>query len=302
MTMLELKQVSLAYGDHKVLDQIDLTAKKGEIIGLVAPNGTGKTTLFHVMANFLKPDAGTVVIDGKHEYKSEKDELKIHKQLISFPEQHHLFEDLSGRDHIKLYANLWKGTAKHVQEIIDDLNMNHYVKRKVSTYSMGMRQRLCFAMLVAADTPIMIMDEIMNGLDVENVNLLSKHLIEMKKAGKLIFIASHLLANLDVYADRVLYLKDGRFIHEQNMHAGSDDDYVKVELTKDQYEELKAEHPLPKGYQFIAGHLLCIPLQGMDVKEQTKWITMILEKGYSNVLIGSLGTVDFYEKYYHEKQ
>lgn len=302
MAMLELKQVSLAYGDRKVLDQIDLTAKKGEIIGLVAPNGTGKTTLFHVMTNFLKPDTGTVVIDGKHEYKSEKDELNIHKQLISFPEQHHLFEDLSGKAHIKLYANLWKGTARHVQEIIDSLNMNHYVKRKVSTYSMGMRQRLCFAMLVAADTPIMVMDEIMNGLDVENVNLLSNHLIEMKKAGKLIFIASHLLANLDVYADRVLYLKDGRFIHEQNMDGELGDGYVKVELTKAQYEELNAMYPLPAGHQFIADHLLCIPLGGMDVKAQTKWITLILEKGYSNVAIGALGTVDFYEKYYHEKQ
>ncbi|HLR10072.1 MAG TPA: ABC transporter ATP-binding protein [Sporosarcina sp.] len=302
MTMLELKQISLAYGDHQVLDRINLSARKGEIIGLVAPNGTGKTTLFHVMANFLKPDAGTVIIDGKHQYKTEKDELNIHKQLISFPEQHHLFEELSGKDHIKLYANLWKGTTKHVQKVIDDLNMNHYVRRKVSTYSMGMRQRLCFAMLVAADTPIMIMDEIMNGLDVENVSLLSNHLIEMKKAGKLIFIASHLLENLDVYADRVLYLKDGHFIHEQHLHEGAQDDYVKVSLSEKQYEELQARFPLPEAHQFIAKHLLCIPLRGMDMKEQTNWITTILEKGYSNVSIGPLGTVDIYEKYYHEKQ
>lgn len=300
MTMLQLKQISLAYGDHRVLERIDLTAHKGEIIGLVAPNGTGKTTLFHVMANFLKPDEGTVVIDGKYEYKSEKDELKIHKQLISFPEQHHLFEDLSGKDHIKLYAKLWKGTTRHVQSVIDALNMNHYVNRKVGTYSMGMRQRLCFAMIEAADTPIMIMDEIMNGLDIENVQLLSNHLIDMKKSGKLIFIASHLLSNLDVYADRVLYLKDGHFIHEQNMHEDSKNHYIKVTITKGQYEELQKTDPLPKGHQLIAEHLLCIPLQGMDAKEQTKWLTMMLEKEYAHVSIGPLGTVDIYEKYYHD--
>lgn len=299
MSMLELKQVSLAYKDNKVLDGIDLTAEKGEIIGLVAPNGTGKTTLFNVMANFLKPDSGTVVIDGKHQYKREKDVLKIHKQLVSFPEQHDLFEDLTGKDHIKLYANLWKGTTKYVQEIIDSLQMNSYVKRKVSTYSMGMRQRLCFAMIVAADTTVMLMDEVMNGLDVENVNLISNQLIDLKKSNKLIFVASHLLANLDIYADRVLYLKDGNFIHEQNMHE-SNDNYLKVELKPTQYEKLNEEQNLPEGHLFIAGHLLCIPLERLDFKVQTEWITGILEEGYTNVSIGPLGTVDFYERYYHE--
>jgi len=301
MPMLELKQVSLAYKDNKVLDKIDLTADRGEIIGLVAPNGTGKTTLFHVIANFLKPDSGTVMIDDKLQYKTEKDKLKIHKQLVSFPEQHDLFEDLSGRAHLKLYANLWKGSAKHVQEIIDYLQMNSYVNRKVSTYSLGMRQRLCFAMMVAADTPIMLMDEVMNGLDVENVNLISNRLIEMKKSDKLIFVASHLLPNLDIYADRVLYLKDGHFIHEQNMHE-INDDYLKVELTETAYEDLRTEYTLPDGYLFIAGHLLCIPLKNMEFKEQTGWITTVLEKAVTNVSIGPLGTVDFYERYYHENK
>jgi len=301
MPMLELKQVSLAYKDNKVLDGINLTAEKGEIIGLVAPNGTGKTTLFNVMANFLKPDSGTVVFDGKHQYNREKNVLKVHKQLVSFPEQHDLFEDLSGKDHIKLYAKLWKGTTKHVQDIIDSLQMNSYVKRKVSTYSMGMRQRLCFAMLVATDATIMLMDEVMNGLDVENVNLISNQLIDMKKADKLIFVASHLLSNLDIYADRVLYLKGGHFIHEQNMHE-SNDTYLKVELAPAEYEKMDMEHDLPEGHLHIAGHLLCIPLEGLDFKTQTEWITLMLENKYANVSIGSLGTVDYYERYYHEGQ
>lgn len=301
MPLLELKKVSKAYKDNKVLDKIDFSAEKGEIIGLVAPNGTGKTTLFNVIGNFLKPDSGTVVVNGKYQYKTEKDEVKIHKQLVSFPEQHDLFEELSGRDHIKLYANLWTGTTKHVQGIIDYLQMNSYVNRKVSTYSMGMRQRLCFAMMDAADTPIMLMDEVMNGLDVENVNLLSNRLIEMKKADKLIFVASHLLANLDIYSDRVLYLKGGKFIHEQNMHH-TNDDYLKVDMTTAQYETLKSEYSLPEGHLFIAHHLLCIPLKGMDFKKQTDWITAILEKSYTNVSVGPLGTVDFYERYYHEEK
>lgn len=72
--MLELKNISVAYKDKKVLDDLSLTAKPGEIIGVVAPNGTGKTTLFNVIANFLKPGEGEVTFQEKHTYRSEKAE------------------------------------------------------------------------------------------------------------------------------------------------------------------------------------------------------------------------------------
>ncbi len=167
--MLTLSNVSVAYKDKVVLNNLNFTANKGEIIGVAAPNGTGKTTLFNVMANFIKPNTGSVTINGKYAYRNEKEELLIHKQLTTFPEQSDLFEELSGVDHLNLYANMWKGTSRHVPEIIERLRMENYVKRKVRTYSLGMRQRLCFAMMAAADTPIMLMDEVMNGLDISNV-------------------------------------------------------------------------------------------------------------------------------------
>ena len=209
--MLKLKDVTVAYKDKKVLDRLSLTAEKGEIIGLVAPNGTGKTTLFNVMSNFLKPNSGVVTFNNKFKYKTEKDELSIRKQLVTFPDQDDLFEELTGVDHLNLYGNMWKGTTKHVPSIIEKLKMTSYVKKKVRTYSLGMRQRLCFAMMMAADTPVMLMDEVMNGLDIANVALISDCLIQMKKEEKLIFVASHLLENLDLYADRVLYLKSRGF-------------------------------------------------------------------------------------------
>ena len=73
--MLKLSNVSIAYNDKIVLDSLDLTANKGEIIGVAAPNGTGKTTMFNVMANFVKPDSGHVFFDGKYTYRNEKEEL-----------------------------------------------------------------------------------------------------------------------------------------------------------------------------------------------------------------------------------
>lgn len=297
--MLKLKDVTVAYKDKKVLDRLSLTAEKGEIIGLVAPNGTGKTTLFNVMSNFLKPNSGVVTFNNKFKYKTEKDELSIRKQLVTFPDQDDLFDELTGVDHLNLYGNMWKGTTKHVPSIIEKLKMTSYVKKKVRTYSLGMRQRLCFAMMMAADTPVMLMDEVMNGLDIANVALISDCLIQMKKEEKLIFVASHLLENLDLYADRVLYLKDGVIVHQQSLED-SKNDYIKIELKPEEYKQLLKDYILPDGHHYIANHLLCIPLAHIGIEEKTEWIERLLGYKGKELKIGPLGTVEYYEKYYLE--
>ncbi|WP_090866416.1 ATP-binding cassette domain-containing protein [Oceanobacillus limi] len=297
--MLKLENISVSYKDKVVLDNLSFSASDGEIIGVVAPNGTGKTTLFNVMANFLKPNKGTVTINDRLQYKKEKNELEIHKLLATFPEQSDLFEELSGVDHMKLYANMWKGSTKHVKEIYKQLQMESYVKKKVKTYSLGMRQRLCFAMIAAADTPIMLMDEVMNGLDVANVSLLSNHLMQMKKDGKLIFVASHLLENLDLYADRVIYLRDGNIVHEQKLND-TDQEYIKVELTPEKYETFSKKYALPNHHLYIAERLCCLPIADMDAAELEEWIQRLLPFKEKEITIGPLGTVENYEKYYHE--
>ncbi|MEK4298788.1 ABC transporter ATP-binding protein [Oceanobacillus sp. FSL W8-0428] len=295
--MLKLKNISVSYKDKVVLDNLSLTAESGEIIGLVAPNGTGKTTLFHVISNFLKPNNGTVIFHDKLQYKTERNEIAIHKQLTTFPEQRDLFEELSGIDHMKLYANMWKGSTGNVQKICKQLHMEGYVKKKVKTYSLGMRQRLCFAMVAAADTPVMLMDELMNGLDVANVALISEYLMEMKKEGKLIFVASHLLSNLDLYADRVLYLKDGNIIHQQDF-SRADEKFIKIDLSSEEYGALKES--LPEDHLYIANHLCCIPLAKLDEAEKNAWITRLSSYEDKELTIGPLGTAEYYKKYYHE--
>lgn len=297
--MLELKDISIAYKDHQVLENVSLKAEAGEIIGLVAPNGTGKTTLFHIMANFLKPDNGEVYVGGRHTYRNEKDELYIHKQLAILPDQSDLFDELSGMDHLKLYGSMWKKETRHIQAIVDRLQMGSYVKKKVKTYSLGMRQRLCFAMMAAADTPIMLMDEVMNGLDIANVALISDYLIDMKRNMKLIFIASHLLKNLDVYADRVLFMKNKTIIHQQNMHERGEK-FIKFEMSPDQYEKFMDRYDLPPNHLYIAGRLCCIPLDDMDTSEQITWISQLLSFEDIDFTVGAMGTTEYYERYYDE--
>lgn len=296
--MLELKDITVAFGDHVVLENLSLKAEEGQIIGLVAPNGMGKSTMFNVIANYVKPTEGEVVFFGKDTYGTEKDELKIRHYLSFLPEQKDLFQQLSGVDHLRLYANMWQKNDKHVDQIIEDLNMGYYVKQKVYTYSLGMRQRLCFAMMLAADTPIMLMDEVMNGLDVSNVILITEHLERLRKEKKLIFIASHLLDNLDLYSDRVLFLKDRKIIHDKKRGEESEL-YLKVPLKLEEYESVKVVHPLPEDHLYIAERLLAIPYAYIQENQQ-EWLEHFMPYAKANITIGPLGTHEQYERYYYE--
>lgn len=216
--MLELKNIKLSFGNHIVLDNLNYSFQSGKIYGLVAPNGTGKSTLMNVILNNLKPQNGYVAYDNL-QYKNEKTIVRLNKKICAFPDQSDLFPFMTGKDHLKLYANLWKNNPESIEKIISTLKMESYVSRKVETYSLGMKQRLCFAMVVAANTPVMLLDEVMNGLDQQNVQLISQVLLDLRSQNKLIIMASHLLQNLQQYADQVLFLKDGKIIEDFNNKA-----------------------------------------------------------------------------------
>lgn len=170
--MLKLKDITLSFGNHTVLDGFNYNFQNGTIYGLVAPNGTGKSTLINVILNNLKPQKGYVEYNDL-QYKNEKTTVKLHQEICAFPDQSELFSFMTGRDHLKLYANLWHNDPQKVKDIISTLKMETYIDRKVETYSLGMKQRLCFAMVVATNTSVMLLDEVMNGLDPQNVQVIS---------------------------------------------------------------------------------------------------------------------------------
>ena len=240
--MLKVNHLKQAFGENIIFDDVSFSLKAGEIIGLVAPNGTGKSTLLHILMNFLRPDSGEVMIheeDTIYDYTSEKNEVEMHKRISFLPELDHLYMDLTGRDHLNYYARLWTGSTEVVQQVIARLDIISYVDTKVRTYSLGMRQRLAFAMVLAADTPIMLMDEVINGLDPDNVRLITDILIELKEQNKTIIIASHLLENLDMYADRVMFLKNGKMtIKIQKEKKNWIDQYIKLRLTPEELQRV----------------------------------------------------------------
>lgn len=294
---LEVKDITVTYGERVILEKVSFQIDEGKIIGLVAPNGTGKTTLFNAIMRFIPVRSGEILIDGKEYTAKNADVRALHKQITFFPDQADLYENFSGTEHIQMYADVWKRDQSQVDEIIDRLQMRHYVDRKVKEYSLGMRQRLCFAMMVAADTPIMFMDEVMNGLDPENVSLVSDILIDLREQGKIIMVASHLLDNLDEYADQVFFLKD-RVLYQINDHHQKQSEYYKVMCTKEQAQHLEEKISLPNETIHLGNSLLCIPIESLGETEELQLFKAVRQLENVTLSIGPLGTSEHYSHIY----
>ncbi len=294
---LEIKNVSVSYGDFEVLRDISFYLERSQLIGLVAPNGTGKTTLFNAVMRFIPINSGQVFVNGKEYTASDQDVLALHQQITFFPDQADLFENFTGREHIAMYAQIWSGKEEEVNDIILRLQMEDYVDRKVEEYSLGMRQRLCFAMMVAADTPIMFMDEVMNGLDPENVSLVSGVLIELRREGKIVIIASHLLDNLDEYADKVFFLKD-KEIHRINDLNKERPLFYKITAQDKQVKLLEREGFLTENTIHLSNEVLCIPIDDLTIEADQRLYKRLREMTLDSIEIGPLGTSEYYSYLY----
>lgn len=288
--MLKLKDITLSFGNHIVLDDFNYNFQNGTIYGLVAPNGTGKSTLINVILNNLKPQKGYVEYN-ELQYKNEKTTVKLHQEICAFPDQSELFSFMTGRDHLKFYANLWHNDPQKVKDIISTLKMETYIDRKVETYSLGMKQRLCFAMVVATNTSVMLLDEVMNGLDPQNVQLISQVLLNLRAQGKLIIMASHLLQNLQQYADQVLFLKNGKIIENLNNKAETKKylEFHDSSLINDILEE--------SNYQILPNQTILLPIDELSQDKFDSIIHILLEDNVS-FTVGKISLEDLFNKFY----
>ncbi|OPF86975.1 hypothetical protein BW731_01540 [Vagococcus martis] len=272
-----------------ILKDITEDFHAGEIVGLVAPNGTGKSTLLNVLMNYETPQKGQLIIDKKGTYKSARKQIKLYKKISMMPDQQDLYNHKTGLEHLTMYKKIWKSKIP-VKELINELDMAHYINDLVGNYSLGMRQRLCFAMQIAADTKIMLMDEVMNGLDPTNVTLISTIMAKKRDEGKLIIIASHLLDNLEQYADRIFFLSNGQLELFFDRKTGTKDltRYLKINEADCRF---LSEDIIERG-QLLAEGLFLLPLDNSDEKEL--FLNLPLEE-MSSVTVSRLSLKEAYD-------
>ena len=298
--MIELKNINVNFSGKVVLKDVSVKFQSGEIIGLVAPNGTGKSTLINVVMNYLSPHGGKVVFNDQLEYSSKNNEVKIHQIVSMMPDQSDLYNHLTGKEHLEIFSSMWNSDPSLIDRTIKDLNMDSYVKKKTGTYSLGMRQRLCFAMQIVTDTQMMMMDEVMNGLDPTQVEIISQLLLRKKQEGKTIVVASHLLENLEKYADRIFFLKKGLLSQIDELFPSyGENTTVRVKgVTEEIKESFSTTFP-DLNIQLLSNGMSLIDFPEHHPEKLTDIAAFLKGNGLEEFSLGKVTLNDLYSKYYH---
>ncbi|WP_199521909.1 MULTISPECIES: ATP-binding cassette domain-containing protein [unclassified Eubacterium (in: firmicutes)] len=200
------------FDKYTVLDHVNITCNKGEICGIVGRNGSGKTVLFKSICGFVKLNEGTITVNGKVMGK----DMKVLKKAGIIIEEPGFLRNKSGMKNLEyLYMINNKRDKKYLRSVMENVGLDPYSRKKVGKYSLGMRQRLAIAQATMEDQDIIILDEPMNGLDNHGVQEVREYLLQLKKQGKTILIASHNREDIDVLCDKVYEMDNGRVISEK---------------------------------------------------------------------------------------
>lgn len=206
MNAIEVNNLSLLIDKHQILQGVTVSFEEGKIHGLIGRNGSGKTMLMKCICGFVHPTAGTVVVQNQQVGKDIDfpDDMGIIIETPGFIPQY------SGLRNLKLLAALnRKIGTEQIRAAMRSVGLDPDMKRKVRKYSLGMRQRLGLAQAIMENPSILILDEPFNGLDKEGVEEMRSYLLNLRKQGKTVLIASHSAEDISVLCDTVHEMDHG---------------------------------------------------------------------------------------------
>lgn len=210
MSKVEVINVCKSYKKEKVLNDISFSVDSGEIFGIVGRNGSGKTVLMRIICGLTASDSGKVVIDGKEIGK----DVDFPADTGAIIEQPAFMQFTSGYKNLKYLADInGKIGKEEIYEVMERVGLDPESKKWLMKYSLGMKQRLSIAQAIMENPELIILDEPMNGLDLEAVKQLRQYLKELKESGKTIILSSHVQEDIDVLCDRVIELDRGSIIN-----------------------------------------------------------------------------------------
>ena len=215
MAMIELRQLSKAYGAVTALSNLDLSVPEGCLYGLLGPNGAGKTTTLRILATLLAPDRGSVQVDGVDALKHPREV----RRLLGYVAQEVAIDKiLSGRELLQLQGDLYhlnRADRDHrIDDLIDRLGMEPWIDRRCGTYSGGMRRRLDLAAGLLHRPRLLVLDEPTVGLDIESRSAIWQLLNQLVEAGTSVLLSSHYLEEIEALADRMAIIDAGAVIAE----------------------------------------------------------------------------------------
>ena len=218
MNIIDIENLTFAYGKRKILKGIELKISKNKLTGILGPNGCGKTTLLKNILGYLKEDTGKIILNGKSNKKyTQKEKAK----LISFvPQKSQLMSGLSVEEFVLMgrlphLKNSWDGYSKHDNEIatkfLKELNLNEFSKRQAITLSGGEFQRVLLARALTQEPKIILLDEPTSALDLNHaLELMQKVKLAVSEKELTAVTVLHDLNLASMFCDELIILKDGK--------------------------------------------------------------------------------------------
>ncbi len=208
--ILAVNGLTKKFGDFHAVDQVSFSVKPGTIFGFLGPNGAGKTTTIKMLAGLLQPDGGTISIAG-HPMASEP--LACKKITGYIPDRPYLYEKLTGHEFLQFMASLYHlsadqfATNSRYLKLFDLDDWQHHL---IESYSHGMRQKLIMTSVFMLNSPLIVVDEPMVGLDPKSARLVKGLFKEQAAKGRAIFLSTHSLEIAEELCDTIAIIVEGR--------------------------------------------------------------------------------------------
>ena len=213
--MIVTNGLTKVYGTTVALDKLSLEIRKGEVYGLLGPNGSGKTTAIRLLLGLLKPTAGDSSIAG---FDCWTQSVRVRELVSYLPGEIRLIGSMSGYRMLKYLSDLRGGQAIDRAVSIAEKVMKLDLKRKIRTFSTGMKQKLALAQTFADPVEILILDEPTSALDPSARNDVMTLVKDARNSGQTVIFSGHVLPEVEAVADRVAIMRKGRLMHVEDMH------------------------------------------------------------------------------------
>jgi ABC-2 type transport system ATP-binding protein len=214
-TIVETHGLTKRYGSGVLaVSSVDMSVRRGEVYGFLGPNGAGKTTTLRMLVGLIRPTSGTATVAG-HAPGNPAGLARI-GALIESPG---FYPYLSGRENLKVVADMASVSQKRVDEVLDMVELTSRAGRKFGTYSTGMKQRVGVAGALLKDPDLLILDEPSNGLDPQGMAEMRKLIKDIAQGGRTVLLSSHLLGEVEQICDRVGVISNGRLIRQSTVQG-----------------------------------------------------------------------------------
>lgn len=210
---ISIEHVTKKIKDVTVLKDICLEMKGGTVYGLQGKNGSGKTMLMRAISGLIRPTSGRIVINGEQLHKN----ISIPRSIGLLLENPSLLPEYDASQNLKLLAKMQGGVPEEeIRQLIRDVGLDDAGHKKVEKYSLGMKQRLGIAAAILGSPDIILLDEPINAIDGEGVEEIRSLILSLKNEKRIIIVACHDKEEMNLLADEIVHLRDGRIEGQEN--------------------------------------------------------------------------------------